>query len=275
MAADSKLAKMDPDVLVAELERRAAAGSGGKSSRSAAAPAKGRADLAEYDDAKLAKAARSAQKVIYGTDDRTEVFSLSGANLNDADSVVSLFNSADVTDNGDGTMSLATENFGAAYSLCSGERFRDQPIGAFCSGFLVARDVIATAGHCLTADNVTDKRFVFGFRMSNATTAVTVVPSTEVYSGVSLLGREEVGDGPDWALVRIDRSVLNHRVVKVRRTGKISNTQNLHVIGHPVGLPAKFAGGATVRDNAPGEFFVANLDTYGGNWGPRLQRDVA
>ena len=39
------------------------------------------------------------------------------------------------------------------------------------------------------------------------------------------------------------------------------------MIGHPCGLPQKFADGATVRDNTPKAFFVANLDTYGGNSG--------
>ncbi|MDD5320391.1 MAG: hemopexin repeat-containing protein [Methylococcales bacterium] len=39
------------------------------------------------------------------------------------------------------------------------------------------------------------------------------------------------------------------------------------MIVHPVGLPTKFGGGATVRDNSPSAFFLANLDTYGGNSG--------
>src|SRR5262249_37357901 len=52
-----------------------------------------------------------------------------------------------------------------------------------------------------------------------------------------------------------------------RRTGRIGDTQAVHVIGHPSGLPAKFAGGAAVRNNQPNAFFVANLDTYGGNSG--------
>jgi hypothetical protein len=47
----------------------------------------------------------------------------------------------------------------------------------------------------------------------------------------------------------------------------VGNGQAVHVIGHPVGLPAKYAPNATVRDNAPAAFFVANLDTYGGNSG--------
>jgi hypothetical protein len=41
----------------------------------------------------------------------------------------------------------------------------------------------------------------------------------------------------------------------------------VYVIGHPVGLPTKFADGANVRNNNNESFFVCNLDTYGGNSG--------
>jgi hypothetical protein len=227
-----------------------------------------RESLSQFDDATITKALKENQKAIYGVDDRVDVFQLpAGPNLDDVDSVVALFNSTDVIDNGNDTSTLQTQNFGTSHNLCASERFRNQPIGAFCSGFLVAPNVIATAGHCINAGNVTNIRFVFGFRMSNATTAVTTINNSEIYSGVSIIGRQEVGDGADWALVRIERPVTNHRIAGIRRTGKIDDTQALHVIGHPVGLPTKFAGGATVRDNSPSAFFLANLDTYGGNSG--------
>jgi hypothetical protein len=183
------------------------------------------------------------------------------------DSVVALFSDADVIDNGNGTSTLQTQNFGAALNLCAAEPFRDQPIGAFCSGFLVAQDIIATAGHCVNANDVTNVRFVFGFRMRNAAVAETVINNTEIYRGVNIIGRQLVGNGADWALVRIDRPVTNHRIAQIRQFGRIDNTQAVHVIGHPSGLPTKFANGAAVRDNQPNAFFVANLDTYGGNSG--------
>jgi hypothetical protein len=225
-------------------------------------------DLSEFDDVSLIKQVKYTQKVIYGTDDRQDVFQLTQqADLNDVDCVVALFRDTDVIDNGNGTSTLQTQNFGTARNLCASERFRDQPIGAFCSGFLVAPDVIATAGHCADTSDVTTIRFVFGFRMANATTAATVINNNEIYSGVSVIGRQEVATGPDWALVRIDRAVTNHRIAPIRRTGIIGDTQAVHVIGHPVGLPTKFAGGAAVRNNQPAAFFVANLDTYGGNSG--------
>uniref|UniRef100_UPI004057CA62 trypsin-like serine peptidase n=1 Tax=Candidatus Electronema sp. TaxID=2698783 RepID=UPI004057CA62 len=233
-------------------------------------------NLREFDDESIANVLKENQKVIYGTDDRVDVFQLpAGPNLNDVDSVVALFESSNITDNGNGTSTLQTQNFsernfgedGEEIRLCAGERFRNQPIGAFCSGFLVASNIIATAGHCVNAESVTNIRFVFGFRMRNATTAETIINNGDIYRGVAIIGRQEVDNGADWALVRLDRPVTNHRIVRIRRTGKIGDTQAVHVIGHPVGLPTKFADGAVVRNNQPNDFFVANLDTYGGNSG--------
>ncbi|AKB51220.1 V8-like Glu-specific endopeptidase [Methanosarcina barkeri str. Wiesmoor] len=224
--------------------------------------------LQEFDDATMTKVLKEKQKVIYGVDDRVDVCNLPfGPDRNDADSVVALFRASKVTDNGDGTSSLQINNFGTAKNLCPGERFRNQPTGAFCSGFLVAPDIIATAGHCVNTGNVTNICFVFGFRMRDTDNAETAINNTEIYRGAELIGRQEIGNGPDWALVRIDRPVNNHNVVRIRRNGKINETQALHVIGHPSGLPTKFAGGASVRDNQPDAFFIANLDTYGGNSG--------
>lgn len=264
MADIQKLKALSVEDLASELRARSA-----KTGKAIlAVPQELSEGLREFDDATVANVLKANQKVIYGTDDRVDVFQLpAGLNLNDVDSVVALFDRADVVDNGNGTSTLRTQNFGVANNLCAGERFRDQPTGAFCSGFLVAPDIIATAGHCVDAGNVTNVRFVFGFRMRNATTAETIINNGEIYRGVAVIGRQLVGNGADWSLVRLDRRVTNHRVARIRRVGRIGNTQAVHVIGHPSGLPTKSAAGAAVRDNQPNAFFVANLDTYGGNSG--------
>jgi hypothetical protein len=208
------------------------------------------------------------QKVIYGVDDRQDLFQVTDQSILDSgDSVVSLWNVASVVDNGNGASTLITQNYGASQNLCSGEPFRNQPVGAFCSGFLVAPDIIATAGHCVDTGNVATTRFVFGYRMTDATNAQIVVDNGEIYRGTSLIGRRLTTGGTDWALVRLDRQVANHRIATIRRAGMIPNNQAVYVIGHPSGLPIKYAPGANVRDNSPAEFFVANLDTYGGNSG--------
>jgi urease beta subunit len=264
MADIRKLKELSVDDLLKELRARTA-----KAGKSALANADEPMDsLREFDDSTIVTVLKENQKVIYGVDERIDVFQLpAGPNLDDADSVVALFEAGRVADNGDGTSTLHTVNFGVAQNLCAGERFRNQPTGAFCSGFLVAPDIIATAGHCIDADNVTAKRFVFGFRMRDANIAETVINNGEIYSGVSIIGRQQIEDGPDWALVRINRPVTNHRIARIRRTGRIGDTQAVQVIGHPSGLPTKFTDGAAVRNNEPEGFFVANLDSYGGNSG--------
>lgn len=231
--------------------------------------ARGEADrLDDVDSARLAAVLLENQRVIYGSDDRQDLFQVTDPDMRrDADCVVALVDRTQLVDNGDGTSQLQVQNFGAANNLCAGERFRDQPTVAFCSGFLVAPDIVATAGHCVDSTTVGDTRFVFGFQMVNATTARERIANTEIYRGAALIDRREEGAGADWALVRLDRVVTDHELARVRSTGRIPNGQAVHVIGHPSGLPIKVAAGASVRDNSPTAFFVANLDTYGGNSG--------
>jgi hypothetical protein len=204
----------------------------------------------------------------YGIDDRQEIYELSGEDLEDADSVVALFHVSQVYDLWDGTSALLTVHYGEDCDLCPSERFREQPSGAFCSGVLVAPDVIATAGHCIKDENIADIRFVFGYRMLDADTPDLVVSNTDVYSVAEVIASQlDDYTASDWALIRLDRIVENHRIARIRQSGTISDGQAVHIIGHPMGLPAKFAGNASVRDNRYRAVFVANLDAFPGNSG--------
>ena len=228
-----------------------------------------RKEFSGIDTRTLVNVLKSKEKVIYGVDDRKDYYEISTDQdkLNDLDSVVALFRSSKIVDNGDGTSTLHTQKFGDVHNLCAEERFRSQPTGAFCSGFLVAGDIIATAGHCANTSDVSDIRFVFGFKMKDKDNAQTVIKNSEIYKGVSIVGRQYTDEGTDWSLVKIDRTVNGHRIAKIRRSGRINDFQAVHVIGHPTGLPVKYAGGANVRNNQHNEFIVCNLDTYGGNSG--------
>jgi len=256
--------------LLAELKARKTPPAGLAAGAAPPVPPARDAALAAADTVLLVEAVREQQKVIYGVDNRRDVFeSLTPAVRRDVDSVVSLIRVGNLSDNGNGTTTIQAPTFKDEQLLCSSERFGTQPVAAFCSGVLVATDIIATAAHCLRGpdDTLQGFRFVFGFHMISATQARMTVPNTEIYQGVSILGFDLTPAGTDWTLIKLDRPVTNHRVGKIRRNGTIRNQQLIHVIGHPVGLPAKIAAGANVRDNSPQAFFVANLDTYGGNSG--------
>ncbi len=225
-------------------------------------------DLKAFETKEIIVALREQQKVIYDTDDRDDMYEVVDRRvLTDADSVVALINAANISDNGDGTSTLNGQNFGARYSLCQNEPFRNQPSIAFCSGFLVDPSLVATAAHCVDNTTLGTTRFVFGFEMADANTANTTIDNDEIYRGIRIIGRQIGLQGADWAVVQLDRPVLNHRYVRIRRSGKIYNGAPVHVIGHPSGLPKKYAAGANVRDNTPARYFVANTDTYGGNSG--------
>lgn len=224
--------------------------------------------LAGYETGAIVYALRDHQKVIYGEDDRIDLFLVTDREvIKAADAVVGIVNDFRVSDNGDGTSTLTTSTHGDAKNLCSTEPFIEQPVAPFCSGFLISSSVICTAGHCVVGEKVTDLRFVFGFRMLNSSDAQTTFENSQIYSGVRILGLKIDDSGRDWALVQLDRRVTDHTPLELRRSGRIADKQNVHVIGHPSGLPLKYAPNAEVRDNDAVAFFVANLDTYGGNSG--------
>jgi hypothetical protein len=227
--------------------------------------------LAAVDTAAIVQALRDKQRLVYGVDDRKDYYEIdsAGARAN-ADSVAALFDAADVVDLGNGRSRLEVTTFKRAYRLCDSEAFASQPCGAFCTGFLVAPDVVASAGHCVDPKYLAHPerlRFVFGYRMIDKDTAVIEVPSAEIYSGKEIIRHRLTPSQSDWSLIRLERAVANHVVLKMRTAGTIALNAPVYVIGHPCGLPLKYAPGANVRANDPEAYFVANLDTYGGNSG--------
>ncbi|MBI2071067.1 MAG: trypsin-like peptidase domain-containing protein [Elusimicrobia bacterium] len=208
--------------------------------------------------------------VIYGDDNRLDLHQVDDPELLSwADSTVALFDASRLTlDAENGRVNLRTDSYADDYNLCHGEPFRDQKHGAFCSGSLVGPDLVMTAGHCVSsAGECQSTRFVFGFAIREAGALPESVAASEVYGCAQIIGSAVVHNGADWSLIRLDRPVNNHQPRTVNRSGTIKNGTQLVVIGHPAGLPTKVAGGAWVRDSSPTGYFVANLDTYGGNSG--------
>lgn len=215
-------------------------------------------------------AADVGPSVIYGDDDRVDLYEVTDPRvLRLADSTVVLFSERDVSIDPSGTTAnLHTSQYGASNQLCREEPFYDQPTAGFCSGSLVAPDIIMTAGHCVTSQySCSTTKFIFGFAIHEEGVYPETVPAGDVYGCKDLIAREQQYSGADWALIRLDRPVGNRKPLSVNRSGTISDGTPLFVIGHPAALPTKVAGGAKVRDSSPEGHFVANLDTYGGNSG--------
>ncbi|MFC2140858.1 trypsin-like serine peptidase, partial [Acidobacteriota bacterium] len=178
-------------------------------------------------------------------------------------------------DEKNGFSTLKVKNYGKSFNLYEGEAFREQPVaaGKLCTGFLVKKDVIATAGHCACEKTVTDLRIVFGYKMSDPYTPVTQVPYDNIYKGVKIIHKvlnREVNKS-DWALVQLDREVEGQEVVTLSKD-EVPCDQPVYVMGHPSGLPLKYAPGAKVR-GFEDAFFTADLDTYMGSSGSPVFND--
>ena len=218
---------------------------------------------------------RSADKSIYGTDDRIDYYEASAAMKELSNSVVSLWDANAVKIAGD-KASLRVTPFGAFARLCPGEKFAAQPMGALCSGTLVGDDIVMTAGHCVTSRlKCAATKFVFGYLLKKAGDYPDSVPAGDVYGCKNIIAREldtvsdaaNGGPGPDFALIKLDRKVAGRRPLRINRNSRPAKGDRLFVIGYPVGLPLKVAYNARVLDASPKYFFKADLDTFGGNSG--------
>ena len=218
-------------------------------------------------------------KSIYGWDGRLDYFAASQDMKTLSDSVVSLWKAPSVTI-ANGIAKLSTVNFGDRLNLCPREKFREQTIGAFCSGALVGPDLVMTAGHCIkTEEDCKNTKLAFGYYVKKAgAPAVTMMPAGEIYTCAKIVKRFLGGEpgsvnpagqalGPDYAIIKLDRAVTGHKPLAINRGANLKKGDSIFVIGHPVGLPLKVAAGAQVRDFSKIGYFAADLDTFGGNSG--------
>lgn len=217
--------------------------------------------------AQVSQARQMHPLVIYGADNRLEVHEDADASRRElARSVVAIMPSQSLRSTGPGIAQVTGMKYGQMNNLCTTEKFYDQLAPAYCSGFLVADNIVATAGHCVQdPDFCDDAKFVFDFSVDAKDRDPNSIKSDDVYGCKRVIFEEIDGRGADYAFIELDRKVMGRTPVRFAPQAPKAG-DSVFVIGHPVGLPAKIAGGANVRRNTPG-YFVANLDTYGGNSG--------
>lgn len=210
----------------------------------------------------------ASDKVIYGDDDRLDLYEVvDNLHLELAKSTAAMIEGSALTRSGE-DFQISGQTL-AQRGMCQTERFANQVTTAMCSGFLVAPDVLVTAGHCVrsTADCARYK-WVFDYGVHEEGDTARSVPASSVYSCKSVINSVlDRSSQDDFAVLKLDREVTDRRPLQVRTEGKVADRTPLVVIGHPTGLPTKVAAGANVRGNNNSVYFTANLDTYGGNSG--------
>lgn len=217
----------------------------------------------------LSFAVIAGDKVVYGDDDRLDLFEASNAlHLDLAKATAAMISHSKLSDNGDGTTTVSGSSL-SSRGICKSAKFADQITAANCSGFLVGKDLLVTAGHCIRSKRDCDaSAWVFDFAVETSDDDARKVPTTSVYKCSEIISQSlDRSTQDDFALIRLEKAVDDREPLTVRREDKVATGTKLVVIGHPTGLPSKIAAGAIVRDNSNDYFFQSNLDTFGGNSG--------
>ena len=214
-------------------------------------------------------------EVLYGPDNRHhiedapapnfKILSLSTAMMIHEDKVETAF---------DGVLTkIYTEKLGPSYYLCSEEKYYQDIISGKCSGFLVAPDILVTAGHCITGQSSCEhNKWIFDYRndliLDSGEEDSVYVGSNNVYGCSEVINRKYSTETKnDFAIIKLDRPVLDRESLKFRTEGKIEDDAELVMIGHPLGLSSKISYKANILKNDNDFFFKTNLDSFLGNSG--------
>ena len=159
----------------------------------------------------------------------------------------------------DGTFTADAPTLGARQNLCAGERFAEEPTLAFCSAWLIAPDLVATAGHCLNAATCDDLAFVFDYDVAGASRNIARIPAASVYFCSEVVAHE-ADDERDFAVVRLDRLTTQRTPFSLDPQPPARGAK-LGLLGYPSGVYAKADLGGELL-NSSRERIEATLDSF-------------
>jgi V8-like Glu-specific endopeptidase len=171
----------------------------------------------------------------------------------------------------------------AGLPLCQNESFAKQRVGSYCTAFLIAPNLVATAGHCIDWGDVdlsdssrNASAIVFGFELRNGVERQDFTRD-EVYQIGRIIERYREGKDEtlrDFAVLELQESVPPRIAQPLRVAGaarmKVGVDTQLGVMGHPSGLAKKVSfdfetNRALEEGSATG--FRGQLNTFHGNSG--------
>jgi len=222
----------------------------------------------------LTKAITIEDQVIYGEDNTIYAGDYNDKRFVEASKAVAVMIPVDqMIDYGSFYELVKKITYVDSYPLCKNEiHYRDR-VHSVCSGFIVSRNILVTASHCIPDPMACQNgyKWVFGFSQENMVSNEPIfVPKRDVYSCEKIL---EIGHNPttnvqkDYAVIQLNRDVETVTPLPFRKEGKINDDDELVLIGYPAGRPEIIADQGKIRDNTFFYFFRTNLDAFNGNSG--------
>lgn len=153
---------------------------------------------------------------------------------------------------------------GPVFGLCHNERFYEEKTLGDCSGFLIADNLLLTAGHCVKSElDCSQRAIVFNHHGND----LTKLKHSDVYECQSVVARLSQEDG-DLALLRLNRNAAHVQADQMLSLEGLSfdAPEDLSILSHPFGMGLKESRLET-PPVSKGYFFHANADVSGGSSG--------
>lgn len=210
-------------------------------------------------------------KVIYGEDNRQLLHNYPNAAIKKiARSTAAMIDRSKIKNISAETLLLTgVSTLKDTFNVCPDESFAKELSAASCSGFLVAPNIIMTAGHCINSvSDCRGSRWVFDFSADKVTAKDKNILNKNTYKCQRIItSAYDVKKDLDYSLIELDRPVTDRLPIPIRKEGKLQENDELVVIGHPSGLPTIIADQAYAYSNDKEKIFGANLDTFSINSG--------
>ena len=210
---------------------------------------------------------REINKTIYGNDDRVDVTTENPVEILElTKAVATMVSESDLGKGRSNGFKFRKVTYKEKYGLCDGEKFENQRILGNCTSFLIAPDIVVTAGHCLPTKYSCDfNKFVFNFDL--AASKEKYIKKEDVYSCQKILKKEHFeSEYIDYAIVKLDRPVQGVVPLKIHSGAPSIEGDKVFMIGTPHGLPLKVAQNAKIL-SVWDKVFLTDLDSFTANSG--------
>ena len=205
----------------------------------------------------------SSNKGIYGNDNRHDFYQVKNVDIADnTERVCALIPIELLQPHNSTSFKLLGMELGQFQGLCNGQKFYNDLSVAYCSGFAINDNLIATAGHCINGNF--DFAFVFDFKKTSANQTEFIIDKDNVFFPTKEV-EKVLNNENDYGVYEVSRTIPHNRITRLSKC-KLKVNDRVYVIGHPSGIPQKVAGQSTVRQ-INNIFARADLDTFGGNSG--------
>lgn len=221
----------------------------------------------------------AASKAIFGGDQRREIYQSPRKIQKMASGLANWTSPLFMEDVDQDTFRLTFEKMEDHYGLCKDEKFSQQPTAMIsCTGFLVAPDLLMTAGHCMvnigTANDevvpmCSDFNWLFDYYYQTPNQNLLLTKKENVLGCEKVLFARHTGEyeqRKDFALIKLTKPLTKRHIFKLSDK-KIRRGMTVSLMGFGSGLPLKYSQNSVVTQDSSANFYEATVDAVGGNSG--------